>query len=340
MAQKSKPVVGLALGSGSARGWAHIGIIQALEELGIRPQVIAGTSVGALVGAIYAAGELEAFSDWVRELTPRDVFGLLDFSFSGGMVKGEKLFGFFQEKHLNPNIEDLEIRFASVATEMDTGREVWITKGPIMSAARASCSIPGLFSPVKFQDRWMLDGGLVNPVPVSTCRALGAEVIIAVNLNAQLVGRHFSAEGREQVEQEAGQEKVEGNLLQRFVRNLSSANNERPAIMDVMASSVNILQDRLTRSRMAGDPPEITLVPLLADFALMDFHRAQQAIEEGKRLVEENCKLLLAWAGVDRAPVAGGSELVAEEAESQKVESTRTDAETNNPSNDTEDDKP
>ena len=189
--------------SGSARGWSHIGVIQELEKMGIRPQVIAGTSIGALVGAVYVSGQLQDFTDWVTKLTGRDVVRLMDFTFSGGFVRGEKLFGFFHEHHKNPNIEDLAQRYASVATEMQTGREIWITRGPVLAAARASCAVPGLFSPVKHEERWMLDGGLVNPVPVSTARALGADVVIAVNLNAQLVGAHASSASRQAAESEA-----------------------------------------------------------------------------------------------------------------------------------------
>lgn len=300
MGAPSKPTIGLALGSGSARGWAHIGIIQGLEDIGIRPQVVAGTSVGALVGAVYVSGQLEAFSEWVLKLTPRDVFGLMDLSFSGGMVKGRRLFGFFEEKHVNPNIEELEQRYVSVATEMSSGREIWITRGPIIAAARASCAIPGLFSPVKHDERWMLDGGLVNPVPVSACRAMGADVVIAVNLNAQLVGRHLSRAGQEEVAREAST-RQEKNLWQRMIASLSSGDDDHPSVFDVVAASVNILQDRLTRSRMAGDPPEITLLPVLSDFALMDFHRAKECIEEGRRLVQENAATLRAWAGLPRA---------------------------------------
>lgn len=293
------PVIGLALGSGSARGWAHIGIIQGLEAIGIRPHVVAGTSVGALVGAVYVAGQLDEFAEWVLKLTPRDVFGLMDLSFSGGMVKGQRLFGYFEERHLNPKIEELEQRYISVCTEMSSGREIWITRGPIISAARASCAIPGLLTPVKHEGRWMLDGGLVNPVPVSACRAMGADVVIAVNLNAQLVGRHLSRAGQEEVAREAST-RQERSLWQRMVASLSSGDEDRPGMFDVVAASVNILQDRLTRSRMAGDPPEITLLPVLADFALMDFHRARECIEEGRRLVQENAAMLRAWAGLPK----------------------------------------
>ena len=226
-----KPVVGLALGSGSARGWSHIGVILELEELGVRPQVVADTSIGALVGAVYVSGQLKEFADWVQKLTVRDVVGLMDFTFSGGFVKGEKLFGFFHERHENPNIEDLKQRYVSVATEMKSGREIWITHGPILPAARASCAMPGIFSPVKFGDRWMLDGGLVNPVPVSACRALGADVVIAVNLNAQLVGAHMSRASRQEAETEA-QGKEDRGFWQRVMAYLESGNPENPGAVD------------------------------------------------------------------------------------------------------------
>jgi NTE family protein len=298
-----RPVVGLALGSGSARGWAHIGVIQELEAMGIRPQVVAGTSIGALVGAVYVSGQLDDLARWVRTLTLRDVFGLLDISFTGGVVKGEKLFGFFHEQHRNPNIEELAQRYVSVATEMHSGREIWITRGPILAAARASCAIPGVFSPVKHHERWMLDGGLVNPVPVSACRAFGADVVIAVNLNAQLVGAHLSRQSRQQVEAQARSVEERG-FWQRVRGYFSADQDESPSFFDVVATSVNIMQDRITRSRMAGDPAELTLVPQLEDFALMDFHRADEAIREGRRLIRRYADDIRAWTGQAAAPAA------------------------------------
>ncbi|NKF23682.1 patatin-like phospholipase RssA [Solimonas marina] len=301
-ADHKSPVIGLALGSGSARGWSHIGIILELEAMGIHPQVVAGTSVGALVGGVYVSGQLEEFADWVSKLTVRDVVGLMDFTFSGGFVKGERLFGFFNEHHRNPNIEELEQKFVSVATEMQTGREIWITKGPVWAASRASCAIPGLFTPVKHEERWMLDGGLVNPVPVSACRALGADIVIAVNLNAQLVGSHMSTASRDEVQREAAADASRDarnkSFWQKVVDYLQSSNTDTPSFFDAVASSVNIMQDRLTRSRMAGDPPEITLIPHLDDFALMDFHRAGEAIEEGRRLVRQHEIEIRRWTGV------------------------------------------
>jgi NTE family protein len=295
-ASAQREVLGLALGSGSARGWAHIGVIQELEAMGLRPEVVAGTSIGALVGAVYVSGQLTEFADWVRKLNVRDVVGLMDFTLSGGVMKGEKLFGYFTGHHPNPAIETLSQRFVSVATEMRSGREIWIDHGPVLSAARASCALPGVISPVKHEGRWMLDGGLVNPVPVSACRALGADVVIAVNLNAQLVGAHLSSAGREEAEREAQDknETAERSFWSRVMARFEG-DGHNPSFFDVIAASVNIMQDRLTRSRMAGDPPEITLIPHLEDFALMDFHRANEAIEEGRRLVQRHEAELRAW---------------------------------------------
>lgn len=298
--EPARPVVGLALGSGSARGWAHIGVIQALDEIGVHPQVVAGTSIGALVGGAYVTGSLNAFADWVESLTVKDVFGLLDISFSGGMVKGEKLFGFFQSNHDNPEIETLDKKLVTVATDMTSGREVWITKGRVLDAARASCALPGLISPVKMQGRWMLDGGLVNPVPVSAARAMGADVVIAVNLNAQLVGAHLSRDTRSQAEGEESTAE-ERSIWQKMMGYFASGDGQDPGFFDVVASSINIMQDRITRSRMAGDPPEVTLVPMLEDFALMDFHRAKEAITEGRALVKRYEADILGWVG---SPIA------------------------------------
>ncbi|MBZ2189560.1 patatin-like phospholipase RssA [Alcanivorax sp. JB21] len=291
-----RPCVGLALGSGSARGWAHIGVIQELEALGIRPDVVAGTSIGALVGGVYVAGQLDAFEKWVTRLTFRDVIGFLDISFSGGFVKGEKLFSFFSEQHLNPKIEELTQRFATVATDMQLGREVWIQDGPVLDAARASCALPGLFSPVKHDDRWMLDGGLVNPVPVSVCRALGADLVIAVNLNGQLIGRHLSHDDNLVDDMGESVSAEERSMWGKMVDYFSSEDdaNATPGFFDVIGASVNIMQDRITRSRMAGEPAELTLIPMLEDFAIMDFHRAADAIEEGRRLVRANAERI-AW---------------------------------------------
>lgn len=302
--EDSKPVIGLALGSGSARGWSHIGVIQELEAMGVRPEVVAGTSIGALVGGVYVSGQLAEFADWVRKLGVRDVVRLMDLTMTGGFVKGERLFGFFNEQHRNPRIEEVAQRYVSVATEMKSGREVWITRGPVWDAARASCAMPGIFTPVKHDGRWMLDGGLVNPVPVSACRALGADVVIAINLNAQLVGAHMSVASLSEAERVAGTQDEKNRSIWRKLADYLHSDNDTPSFFDSVASSINILQDRLTRSRMAGDPPELALSPRLDDFALMDFHRAGEAIEEGRRLVRAHEAEIRAWTGTSAAASA------------------------------------
>lgn len=289
--QTRPPVVGLALGSGSARGWAHIGVIQELETMGVHPQIITGTSIGALVGAVHVSGQLDAFSEWVQSLSVRDVIRLLDIRFAGGVINGEKLFSYFKDDYYDPDIESLTLRYASVVTDMESGREKWITRGPVLAAARASCAMPGVFSPVCHEGRRMLDGGLVNPVPVSVARAMGADVTIAVNLNAQLTGPHMARIGRRAASEiEKGEDP---GLWQRMMKTLSS--DDEPTLFDVIAASVNIMQDRITRSRMAGDPPEVTLNPALGELTFMDFHRADEAIEEGRRIVRVWRDEILGW---------------------------------------------
>ncbi|WP_286877220.1 patatin-like phospholipase family protein, partial [Delftia sp. 67-8] len=186
-----KPVVGLALGSGSARGWAHFGVLRALEDAGLRPDIICGSSIGALVGASYAAGEMQRFEEWVLGLGMRKVFGFMDFNIAGGMLKGEKLISFWREHFVDSAIEDLKIPFGAVATDLHSGAEVWLRKGSIADAVRASIALPGLFTPVQREGRLLVDGGIVNPVPASLARAMGADIVIAVDLNADIMRRHM-----------------------------------------------------------------------------------------------------------------------------------------------------
>lgn len=289
--------IGLALGSGSARGWAHIGVIRALEENGIKPDIVAGCSIGALVGAAYRGGHLDLLENWVRELTFWDVVRLLDVKMMGGLIEGESLMTSFEDKLKNVNIEELPAPFAAVATDLASGREVWLKEGPLPNAVRASIALPGLFSPVYMDKRWLVDGGLTNPVPVSLCRAMGADVIIAVNLNSDIVGRHLKpqAERKKQINDE------ERDLFNQLLKKLNSGILESklsrwgknkpgeesvPGLFEVMASSINIMQDRITKSRMAGDPPDVLLSPRLGKLGLLEFDRADEAIAEGYESVQ------------------------------------------------------
>ena len=182
--------IGLALGGGSARGWAHIGVLRALNEAGIYPDIIAGTSIGAVVGGCYVAGELDALEQFARELTRRKVLGFLDFNFSGsGLINGQRLCDILEDTLKGVTIEDLSKRFVAVATEIGTGHEIWLSRGRLVDAMRASYALPGIFRPVAINGRWLFDGALVNPIPVSVCRALGARYVIAVNLNSDTSGR-------------------------------------------------------------------------------------------------------------------------------------------------------
>ncbi|HHQ42807.1 MAG TPA: patatin-like phospholipase RssA [Chromatiales bacterium] len=301
------PRVGVALGSGSARGWAHVGVLRALERAGVRPAVVCGSSIGALVGAAYAAGHLGALERWLRGLTWRDVVRFLDVSLAGGgFIEGERLMAFFAEHAELPPIEALPVRYGAVATELESGREVWFTEGPLAEAVRASIALPGLFTPARHGERWLVDGGLVNPVPVSLCRALGAEVVVAVNLNGDIVRRPQARAAR-------ARESLDGALLGRLreelagylkarvpgrVRELLEARPRGPGLLEVVAGAINIMQDRITRSRMAGDPPEAVILPRLAHIGLMEFHRAREAMAEGREAVRRALPALEEALGV------------------------------------------
>jgi len=271
-----KPRIGLALGSGSARGWAHIGVIRALREAGIEPDILCGCSIGALVGAAYADGDIEALEHWVTSLRWHDVVGLLDPGFSGGLIKGDKLIGFFERHFVDKDFSALPLPFACVATELATGREVWLKEGSVAAAVRASIALPGLFAPVTLDGRLLVDGGLVNPVPVSLCRALGADIVIAVDLGSALVGRALRRSTTP-----AGRE----GAAQWSARLLASLGLQReealPSLLGVLATSIHIMQTRIARSRLAGEPADALIAPRLAHLGLMDFHRAAEAIAEG-----------------------------------------------------------
>lgn len=286
-----KPTIGLALGSGAARGWAHIGVIHALEEAGIRPSMVAGCSIGALVGSGYASGSLDKLEAWVRGIRSLDVMRLLDVRFGGGLIEGDSLMRSLARQVEPVDIESLDIPFAAVATDLEAGREVWLREGKLLDAVRASIAVPGLMSPVCHEGRWLVDGGLTDPVPVSLCRALGADVVIAVNLNSDLVGRHvrdIRGAARHDTDNESGMRKwldgVDERLLNgRIGKWLEERDHEEPVpgMLDVMAGAINIMQDRITRSRMAGDPPELLISPKLSHIGLLEFERANDAIEKG-----------------------------------------------------------
>ena len=296
--------IGIALGGGSARGWAHLGILNWLREHHIEPHVICGTSIGALVGGMEAAGENMRLQDWVLELQWQDVLSYLDVGLGGGLIRGAKLFDFLKQHFHDRKIEDLARAYAAVATELETGQEIWLREGSLLDAIRASIAVPGLFTPERLAEGedWLVDGGLVNPVPVSLCRALGARRVIAVDLNTDILERFGGYD-----EQAVGMLSTDHAIEGRWAANLGAALRERaqqlrsylpaggeglPSVVDVMTQSVYIMQVRITRSRLAGDPPDALLTPRLGHIRMMEFHRGEEAIKEGYRCAEEAALIL------------------------------------------------
>jgi NTE family protein len=291
-----RPVIGLALGGGAARGFAHIGIVRTLIAHGIAPNVVVGTSIGAVVGGAYAAGHLDKLEDWARSLQPRNILGYLDIRLNGsGLIGGDKLATELEAAIGKTLIEDLPVKFATVATEVRTGHEIWLTHGRMVHAMRASYALPGIFSPVLVGDRWLVDGALVNPVPVSAARALGAEIVIAANLSSDVfthsttVYSHGApADALEAVTEAAPPKRGLGRLFspERTVKREFFGGGGRPGISSVMVDAFNIMQDRITRARLAGDPPDLLISPRVGQIGWFDFHRADDLIAFGARAAE------------------------------------------------------
>jgi len=315
-----KPVIGLALGGGAARGFAHIGILRTLSANGIMPDVVVGTSIGAVVGGLYAAGRLDTLEEWGLGLQGmRNILGYLDIRLTGsGLIGGEKLATRLEEAVGQTLIEDLPIKFATVATEVRTGHEIWLTRGRVVDAMRASYALPGIFSPVLVGDRWLVDGALVNPVPVSAARALGAEIVIAANLSSDIFTHSTTIYSHGAM---PAPEAEETTAKRRFPRLFSAektmkreffGGGGRPGISSVMVDAFNIMQDRITRARLAGDPPDLLISPRVGQFGWFDFHRAEDLIAHGARAAERALESIqeaievLAPAPAGHAPKAGG----------------------------------
>ncbi len=289
-----RPTIGLALGGGAARGFAHIGVVRALAAHGIVPDVIVGTSIGAVVGGCYAADQMDNLESWARTLTVRGVLSYLDISLSGsGLINGGHLATRLETGLKESRIDDLPIRFAAIATEFNTGHEIWLTHGRLSEALRASYSLPGIFPPVLIGGRWLVDGALVNPVPVSAARALGARLVIAVNLNSDLFGRGtiIASHGSDDSDLASAQAKPNGLRSmfsgERSLRRQFFGRRGRPGLPTVMVEAFNVMQDRITRARLAGDPPDVLISPRLGGIGWFDFHRAAEAIKIGTEATEK-----------------------------------------------------
>ena len=291
----TRPSIGLALGGGAARGFAHIGVMRTPAAHGIVPDVIVGTSIGAVVGGCYAARQLDGLEEWARSLNVRSVLSYLDISLSGsGLIRGGHLAAKLETALTGSRIDDLPIRFAAIATEFNTGHEIWLTRGRLAEALRASYALPGIFPPVLIGGRWLVDGALVNPVPVSAARALGARLVIAVNLNGDLFGRgtiiasHGSDESDDAAHAHSKPHGLRGMFSgERSLRRQFLGRRGRPGIPTVMIEAFNVMQDRITRARLAGDPADVLISPRLGAVGWFDFHRAAEAITIGTEAAEK-----------------------------------------------------
>jgi NTE family protein len=298
---RGKPLIGLVLGSGAARGFAHIGVLHALKAVGINPDIVVGTSIGALVGGCFAANQLAPLEDWARSLTRRRIISYLDVRIGGpGVIGGDRLASRLHESLGNTSFEDLPVRFAAVATEIGTGHEVWLERGSLALALRASYALPGIFPPICLGGRWLVDGALVNPLPVSVARAFGARIVIAINLNADRFGRGatISSHGADPSDVDPAMPAENGRNgflrlrgmfgAERAVKRQFVTGRARPGFSTVMVESFNIMQDRLTRMRLAGDPPDVHITPRFGNVGFLDFHRASEAIEAGQVATERS----------------------------------------------------
>ena len=278
--------VGLALGGGAARGWAHIGVLERLAEAGIAVDVIAGCSIGTVIGGCYAAGKLDRLTEFALSLTKRRVFGLMDFSLGGsGLIGGNRLSGMLERELGDTRIEELPLGFMCVATEFRTGHEIWLSRGHLVRAMRASYALPGVFAPVRLNGRWLMDGALVNPVPVTLCRALGARLVIAINLSADVLSRGIVVPDQ-MLDEDAGALSEAPKIARLARRRAVAPDGPAPGLYSIMIDAFNIVQDRITRSRLAGDPPDVTITPRLAPIGLFEFHRAAEAIALGREATD------------------------------------------------------
>lgn len=286
MRDLSNKTVSLVLGSGGARGLAHIGAIRELIRAGARIEAIAGCSMGALVGGIYAAGRLDAYEEWVRGLEQSDVLGLIDWTFSGGgLIKGRKIINKLSELVGELNIEDLSLDFTAVAVDIDQGKEVWLDRGPLFDAIRASIAIPGIFTPHRYKNRTFVDGGLLNPIPVAPTLRCMTDLTVVVDVNGP-PDPSLDAELDEQDKNPSG---FMGKLRE-FMDSFSNADSPKetqPGLLAVMLRSLDTMEAALTRQQLAIFQPDLVIrVPKNACM-VHEFHHADEVIGLGARLTRE-----------------------------------------------------
>lgn len=288
-----QPAVSLVLGAGGARGLAHIGVIEALQARGYQIASIAGSSMGALIGGVHAAGKLREYRDWATALERSDVLRLLDFAFGHpGLIKGERVLGVISELVGKHDIEDLEIPFTAVATDINARREVWLNHGPLFDAIRASIAIPMIFTPHRLGGRELVDGGLLAPVPIAATRLGLGEMVVAVDVNARPDSstrhRMKRAPAARQAPEKANPDTYRARISAFIESMLSKADSgpAQPGLMDLMARSLDTMQGQIARMQLAMDPPDLLIrVPHNACM-FYEFWRASELIERGREIAE------------------------------------------------------
>jgi len=287
--------IGIALGGGVARGFAHIGVLKVLTRHEIFPTLISGTSIGALVGASYIAGKLPELEDWAKSLSRRKILSYLDIKVRGaGLIGGKKITQMLEQHFGDMNIEDLPQPLSIIATDLATGHEVWLRDGNLVRAMSASFALPGIFPPIDIGGRNLVDGALVNPCPISVCQALGARLTIAVDLHADMIGKATKPGNNFQTvagfdifnEDHVPPEQQKPFLNNPISLKLFQREPGTPSLFGVMVSSLGIIQDRLTRSRLAGDPPDVHIKPLLGHIGMLEFEKAEELIKLGEEAAE------------------------------------------------------
>jgi NTE family protein len=327
MATMTEKTVGLVLGSGSSRGWAHIGVIEALEEAGIPVHLIAGCSVGAYVGAIFASGGLSSLKQFVLGMDGKRMFSYFDVVIPrSGLLDGNRKLREFLSGHTKAEaFEDLAVPLKMVATDLETGDKVVLKSGDLFTALRATMAFPGLFAPVAVKGRWLVDGGLVDPVPVGVARAMGADVVIAVDLNSDLVSHQQAAAAAAgevtdpppeyraaMVEKLSDHYASAESTFRDRIRSFLRSDDPTPDILETVSSAIGIMQERITRINLAVEPPDVLVQPRLGEMKMMDFDNVDKAIEEGYRGVMDNVedlrRMLQGALRRSTGPVPGGGQ--------------------------------
>jgi len=262
--------ISLVLGSGGARGYAHIGVIEELEKAGLKIESISGSSIGALIGGLYAAGGLQEYKEWVLDLDMFDVAVLLDLSFeSSGLIRGEKIFKKLKEIIGEVKIEELPKKFTAVATNLEKDKEVWFQQGDLLSAIRASISIPSFFTPVKYKEMVLVDGGVLNPLPVAPTMSDYTQATIAVSLYGDLPKPSIELPTEIQKKQEEVEKSEEYNFI------------------SIISKSFDVMQKSLIRYRLAGYPPDYLIEIPKEVCGTYDFYKAYEVIEVGRVMAKQ-----------------------------------------------------